>query len=172
MLEVCKCVSACQWEPLSGVCDGKGSKTGDPMAPFHFLIVAEGLNGLFKQAVQRQKFIGHKMCRSNEVEVSLLHFADDTLFCGEASIQNALTLKFVLRCFELVSGLKVSFHKSKLGGVKVDGSLSLILADLLNFKTMKLPFTYLGLPVGRNPRKLSFWDPVVKKLKGRLTRWR
>lgn len=46
------------------------------------------------------------------------------------------------------------------------------LASLLNCRVMKVPFTYLGLPVGGNPRRISFWDTVVKKMSGRLTQWR
>lgn len=35
----------------------------------------------------------------------------------------------------------------------------------------KLPFIYLGLQVGRNPRLKKFWTTVVKKIKRRLARW-
>lgn len=38
--------------------------------------------------------------------------------------------------------------------------------------TGSLPFTYLGLPIGANPRKLSCWQPVVDMLRKRLTRWK
>lgn len=87
-------------------------------------------------------------------------------------MQNALVIKCTMRCFEMASGLKVNFHKSKLAGIEVGERTTQSLANLLHCKTMKAPFTYLGLPVGGNPRRLTFWDPVINKLKGRLTRWR
>jgi len=34
------------------------------------------------------------------------------------------------------------------------------------------PFKYLGLEVGGNPRKKSFWEPVLNKLKSRLSVWK
>ena len=33
--------------------------------------------------------------------------------------QNVMVLKSILRCFELASGLKVSFHKGSLAGIGV-----------------------------------------------------
>jgi len=37
---------------------------------------------------------------------------------------------------------------------------------------MGIPFTYLGLEVGGNPRKKKFWEPVLNKLKLRLSVWK
>jgi len=41
-------------------------------------------------------------------------------------------------------------------------------AKTLNYNTMKLPFQYLGVKVGGNPRKKQFWEPVVKKVEAKL----
>jgi len=40
----------------------------------------------------------------------------------EASFHNVIVLKGILRCFELVFGLKINFHKSKLSGGVVIGA--------------------------------------------------
>jgi len=37
---------------------------------------------------------------------------------------------------------------------------------------MGVPFKYLGLKVGRNPRKTIFWEHVLSKLRVRLNAWR
>lgn len=150
----------------------KGIRQGDPIAPFLFLIVAEGLSGLIKKAVETDNFKSFKVGRGVGVDVELLQFADDALFIGEASIQNVLTLKCVLRCFELVSGMKVNFHKSKLAGISIPPSVTNRFAALLNCRVMVVPFVYLGLPVGANPRKLATWDPIVTKIRGRLSSWK
>lgn len=69
----------------------------------------------------------------------MLQFADETLFLGKATVHNILTIKSVLRCFELVSGLKINFHKSKLAGIGVEERETWRLASLLNCKVMKVP---------------------------------
>ena len=34
------------------------------------------------------------------------------------------------------------------------------------------PIKYLGLPLGSNPRKINFWEPVVNKVAKRLDGWK
>src|ERR1044072_1699201 len=93
----------------------KGLRQGDPLVPFLFLIVAEGLGSLMREAVKRSLFDGYKVGDRSTV-VSHIQFADDTLIIGELSLKNILTIKTILRWFEVVSGLKVNFFKSKLAG--------------------------------------------------------
>lgn len=61
----------------------------------------------------------------------------------------------MLRCFELVSELKVNFHKSRLFGVNMDETFQKDAANFLNYKNGELPFKFLGLPIGTKPRKES-----------------
>lgn len=150
----------------------KGLRQGDPLAPFLFLIVAEGLTGLFSNAVSLGKFKGIAVGKEGDLVVSLLQFADDTVFVGEASIQNLVVLKSVLRCFELVSGLKVNFHKSKLASIATSPGVVQQFASFLNCKVMAIPFVYLGIPVGGRANCVKTWDPVIKKLRGRLSKWK
>jgi hypothetical protein len=34
-----------------------------------------------------------------------------------------------------------------------------------------IPFTYLGLPVGANPRRMTTWEPLIQSLRKRLGSW-
>src|ERR1044072_564640 len=149
----------------------RGIRQGDPMAPFLFLIVAEGLNGLVRMAVQKKKLTGYRMAGDTDLEVPILQFADDTLFFCEATMQNVVVIKSILRCFELASGLKVNFHKSSLGGIAVDNTSFDQFLAFLNCKSMRFPFTYLGIPIGGNPHSIRHWDPIVAKVRRRLTSW-
>lgn len=47
--------------------------------------------------------------------VSMLQYVDDIIFFGESNVRNVLTIKTILRMFELVSDLKVNFFKSSFG---------------------------------------------------------
>lgn len=44
-------------------------------------------------------------------------------------------------------------------------------SSFFNYKLGKLPFVYLGLPVGANPRHLATWQPVVEKVRRQLACW-
>lgn len=50
----------------------KGLRQGDSMTPFLFLVVAEGLNGLLRQAVLNNDFSGVRLGANREVEVYIL----------------------------------------------------------------------------------------------------
>jgi len=96
----------------------KGLRQGDPLAPFPFRIAAEGLAGVVRQAEEKM-LVESIEVGEGRVKVSMLQYADDTLFFCKAPIQSVLTLKTILKCFELAYGLKVNYSKSKVGGVGV-----------------------------------------------------
>ena len=152
-------------------CMKKCLRQGDPLAHFLFLVVAEGLGGLMREAVNKSLFSGYKMGRGN-VMVSHVQYADDTLLIGEVSEKNILVMKSVLRWFELVSGLKINFFKSKLAVIGGNDLLLERFAHILNCKSMKAPFTYLGIEVGANPRRRSTWLKVLERIKKKLTPWK
>lgn len=118
----------------------------------------------------RGVYSGFQLC-SLDQGISHLQFADDMLIIGEKSDKNVCIIKVILQLFELVSGLKVNFHKSLLLGVHVDDQWLADASYFLNCKLGKLPFVYLGLPVGANPRHLATWQPVVKKVRRQLACW-
>jgi hypothetical protein len=149
----------------------RGLRQGDPLSPFLFLIAAEGLGMLINKASEAGNFTGYAFGNHRE-RLSHLQFADDTLIIGPSTLENVAAIKAVLHLFELISGLKVNFHKSRLLGIKVSNSWVTEAAKFLNCKVGSLPFLYLGLPVGANPRRVSTWEPVIDKVKKRLSRWR
>ncbi|KEH33584.1 hypothetical protein MTR_3g448400 [Medicago truncatula] len=73
--------------------------------------------------------------------------------------------------FEAMSGLKVNFHKSSLVGVNINASWLSEAASVLGCKVGKVSFLYLGLPIGGDPRRLLIWEPVVNRIKSRLSSW-
>ncbi|MCH88028.1 ribonuclease H protein [Trifolium medium] len=103
--------------------------------------------------------------------VSLLQYADDTLCIGEAAADNLWTLKAVLRGFEMASGLKLNFWKSRLIGINVPNEFMVMASIFLNCRMRRGPFKYLGLPVGANPRLMSTWKPMLDVFRGRIGSW-
>jgi len=80
-------------------------------------------------------------------------------------------MRAVLILFEEVSGLKVNFHKSMLTGVNVPESWLSEAASVMNCRKGTIPFVYLGLPIGGDSRKVSFWKPVIDRIVSHLSSW-
>ncbi|GJZ84481.1 kinase-like domain, beta-lactamase/transpeptidase-like protein [Tanacetum coccineum] len=157
--------------PTNEFCMERGVRQGDPLSPFLFILAAEGLNAIIKEAVDKGVFRGVKIGRNNVV-VSHLQYADDTIFLGEWNKENAKALMCILKCFEEVSGLRVDYNKSKLYGVGVNEGEMRDMARWMRCGVGEFPFTYLGLPIGENMRRVGAWNNVVEKFKNRLADWK
>ena len=105
------------------------------------------------------------------VQLSHPQFADDTLIIGNKSLLNVRSIRAVLLLLEGVSGLKVNFNKSMLIGVNIPNTWLSEAASVLNCRIGTTPFVYLGLPIGGDSRKLSFWKIVLDHITARLTLW-
>jgi len=149
----------------------RGLRQGDPLSSFLFLIAAEGLHILMKVMADNHLFTGYSVGMVNPVVVSHLQFVDDTLLLGHKSWANVRALRGTLVIFKSMSGLKVNFNKSLLVGINISDSWLNEAASVLGCKVGKVPFIYLGLPIGGNPQRLSFWDPIMHRIKSRLSGW-
>ena len=150
----------------------RGLRQGDPLSPFLFLIAAEGLHVMMNSVMEQGMFEPYKVGTHGDVVISHLQFADDTLLMGAKSLGNIRILKFLLRLFEFTYGLKVNFHKSMLYWINVSDSWLHEAASVMHCKHGRLPFLYLGLPIGGDPRKIFFWYPLVERIKKRLSGWK
>ncbi|XP_058726606.1 uncharacterized protein LOC131597964 [Vicia villosa] len=146
----------------------RGLRQGDPLSPFLFVVVAEGLAGLVRKSIELGEFNSFdiKGCK-----VDLLQFADDTLLVGDGSWRHGWAVKAVLRAFEIVSGLDINYHKSKLIGINSNCYFLEAVSHLFSSRMEDSNFYFLGIPIGFNPRKESTWTPLVLRLKKRLDGW-
>ncbi|GKV07275.1 hypothetical protein SLEP1_g19071 [Rubroshorea leprosula] len=149
----------------------KGLRQGDPLSPFLFLLVGEGLCGLVKKAECEGMLRGVEIGRGGVV-LSLLQFADDTVFIGTADAENVRVVKAILLWFELISGLKINFSKSHLYGFNISEGWLQGAADMLHCGVGKVPFIYLGLPVGGNPGRKRCWKSVIERFHQKLATWK
>ncbi|MFS8018660.1 putative RNA-directed DNA polymerase [Helianthus anomalus] len=149
----------------------RGLRQGDPLSPFLFVLAVEALSGIMKKAMSEGIFNGLR-CTSNGPVLSHLIYADDVVFLGEWSPENVLNLRRILRCFYLVSGLKVNLAKCSLFGVGVDESEVQHMADAMGCKRGTFPFKHLGLVVGANMNLIRNWNPVIELFRKRLSLWK
>lgn len=148
----------------------KGIKQGDPLAPFLFLIVVEGLTGLVRKGEEANCLEGFKI--DDNLSISMMQFADDTIFLCNGDDRSIWCLKVILRSFELVSGLKVNFAKTNVVGLNLEDRVVSGVASFLACRVGSVPFKFLGVPVGANPRRISTWQSVIDSIKARLSLWR
>ncbi|XP_058076346.1 uncharacterized mitochondrial protein AtMg01250-like [Magnolia sinica] len=96
----------------------RGLRQGDPLSPYLFLIVAEALSQMLKKG-QEQGILRGISVPGLAAPLTHIQFADDTLIFSEATEEKIEHLLIAIRCFEVVSGLRINFSKSKLLGVNV-----------------------------------------------------
>ncbi|GJW65790.1 hypothetical protein Tco_0117674 [Tanacetum coccineum] len=126
------------------------------MSPFYFILAMEGLHALMGKAEALGLFKGASVGRNN-MSISHLLYADDVIFFGEWSWVNAHNLISMLRCFFLISGLKINIHKSNILGIgvtdvearllSIGGRLSLIKSVLGNLPTYYMSVYLMSVSV-------------------------
>lgn len=94
----------------------KGLCQGDPLSPFLFVLVSQVLSNMFSKA-QEAGWITRFSVTVGGTVVNHLQFADDTIVFLEAKREQVNYLRYILLCFELMSGLKINFSKSSLFGI-------------------------------------------------------
>jgi len=77
-------------------------------------------------------FTSYTVRSNTPIVISHMQFVDDTLLIGVKSWENVKALRDVLFIFEVMSGLKVNFHKSVLVGINIDESWVHEAASLLS----------------------------------------
>jgi len=156
--------------PTKEFVPSRGLRQGDPLAPLLFNIVAEGLTGMMREALNKDLYSSF-LVGKQKVPTNILQYADDTVFIGEASWENAVVLKSMLRGFEMASGLKINFAKNQIGVVGVQTSWIQEVADFLNCRHMDFPFYYLGMPIGIKSSSRVVWEPMISKFEAKLSKW-
>lgn len=99
----------------------KGVRQGDPVSPFLFKIIMEGLHVALKSIGEKGNFKGVQT-PGNGPLISHLFFANVALFVSEWCKSNLKNLDRILKCFHIASGLKVNFFKSKVFGIMASKS--------------------------------------------------
>jgi hypothetical protein len=100
-----------------------------------------------------------------------LQYADDTIIMINDDDTQIANLKFLLMCFEDMSGLKINYHKSEVIVMGRDITRQQTVADFLNCKLGAFPFMYLGHPISNRKLTLEQWLFLVRKLAAKVEPW-
>ena len=85
----------------------RGLRQGDPLSPYLFLFVADGLSALIKRKTNSGALEELKICR-NAPGISHLLFADDTLLFFKATAEQATEVKDVLETYGRCTGQQIN----------------------------------------------------------------
>lgn len=136
----------------------RGLQQGDPLLPYLFILVVEGLSSLIKHT-KRQHLIHEVKIYRGGPTISHLLFADDCMFFCRASKEECLALKNIFTIYELASGQAINFSKSDLffsRNVSVEKKVELI--DVLNIRRALDTSRYLGLPSFISSKKKAIFN--------------
>eukprot|EP00253_Pinus_taeda_P002060 PITA_02060 len=155
--------------PTSTFRSYRGIRQGDPLSPFLFIIMAEGLGRCIKNAIQAQDLKGITL--HNAPTVSHQQFVDDNMIFGYPSVHEARTLNSLLSLFSKASGTLINKAKSQIFFFNTHPSTQRAIARILGFSIASLPSKYLGAPLFEFARKHSSWSSLLENLEAKLSLW-
>jgi hypothetical protein len=100
--------------------------------------------------------------------VAVLQYADDTILLMQNSHEQARNLKFILRLFEQMSGLKINFHKSEVYCMGAAKERQEAFESIFACQSKELPMKYLGIPIDKKRIKNSDWNGPIGRIEKNL----
>ena len=143
-----------------------------PLSSFLFLLCAEGLSALLREAESDRIITGAARSRRGP-KISHLFFADDSLLFCKASLTESLALKDILHHYERASGQKLNEEKTGLFfSSNIEEQLRHSLSTLFGTSQNTNIAKYLGLPslVGRAKKRV--FEDIKSRVWQKLQGWK
>lgn len=155
-------------EELGPIIPQRGLRQGDPLSPYLFILVGEGLSALIRKQELQGNLHGVKIARQAP-RISHLLFADDSYIFFKANQSQSSTCKLILDLYTAATGQTVNFDKSSLTFSKnVGDGIRQSVGSILGVRMEGNAGKYLGLPslVGRNKRDILGFikDKIVARI--------
>jgi len=146
-----------------------GIRQGDPLSPFMFVIMAEGLGRSIRSAQQSLHLKG--LSFHNSPAFTHQQFVDDKMLFGYPSVQEACQLKTLLTDFLEASRASINHSKSQTFFFHTPSITQSTILCILGFSSVKLPSSYLGALLIASALKHSSWRILLENLEARLSSW-
>jgi hypothetical protein len=157
---------------LTPFAPSRGLRQGDPLSPYIFLLVADGLSVLLKHFEQLGQLEGIKV-RRRAPSISHLLFADDSLLFFRANATQAHHVKDKLSIFERCTGQLLSPSKcSMLVREGRDDEQTQQVRGILGVERIDFEEKYLGLPTPRGRIKRGVFQPLEQRFFKGMTAWK
>ena len=145
----------------------RGIRQGNPLSPFLFILMMEGLSQSIKSATATREITSIKPFE-NCLTSTHQQFVDDTLLHGTPIVNESKSYKIILEEFGEASGVEINHSKSMIYFFNTNPAIQRNLANILGFERKTLPTTYLGIPLTDRACKMETWEGVINKLHERM----
>ena len=152
----------------------RGLRQGDPLSPYLFVLGMDILSRLVNKAVEGNFLSGCKIDgvrEEEELEVSHLLYADDTLLFCKDNLDQLACLSWILMWFGALSGLKINLSKNEIFPIGGRENIEVLTAEL-GCKAGSFPTTYLGLPLRAPHKSVRILDTIEERFRRRLATWK
>lgn len=129
--------------PSKESCPSNGVRQGDPLSSLLFNLAGVVLSRMLVRENKLNLFNGIKLS-SSSTELTHSQYADDTILFIKKYTCSVSKVKEVLQCFQLLSGLKINFQKSKIYSFSKNQVLLESFASILGCQLGNWPLVYLG----------------------------
>jgi hypothetical protein len=141
----------------------RGLRQGDPLSPYLFLFVADGLSSLLQKQINMGNIQELQICRRSP-GISHLLFADDSLLFFKANMEQASKINVVLPTYVASTGQLLSPAKCSL---MLDQKCSIedgkAVDRVLNVENTSFDDKYLGLSIPEGRMKNEKFQPSKEK---------
>eukprot|EP00253_Pinus_taeda_P006425 PITA_06425 len=156
--------------PSTPFAPSRGIRQGDPLSPFLFIILMEGLSRTIAKKKSEGKIRGLQPIRSLP-STTHQQFFDDTMLHGTPTVKEAVAYRETLDLFSQASSMEINFSKSNIFFFNTHPDFQSHLAQLLGFRIGSLPSKYLGAPLTLKPWKKGHWEKIIANLKKKCSHW-
>jgi hypothetical protein len=144
------------FEKVVPIIPGRGLRQRDPLSPYLFILVTEGMSALVKHEVAQGDLHGVQICRGPPT-VSHLLFTDDCFLFCRSDLDETNQLMQILKIYEEATGQEINLTKSE---VFFSRNLSIAaqedLARIMGVRHVLRTGNSLGLPsmIGRKKKDI------------------
>lgn len=134
----------------------RGLRQGDPLSPYLFLLVTEGLHALFRRVEAKGDINGVSLCPAG-LQISHLLFADDSLVFCRATVPECVKLQSILYNYEEASSQSINRGKTNIFfSSNTSHQTRVAIMSFLGIPSTQSFEQYLGLPslIGRREEKV------------------